>query len=215
MARYWNEGYSQDFILLQDRIWRRQILEKDDVSEFCRSFPYRAKKVWKLISSPYLKKFDDSDFIVDDDEEITHVGPHPIIFDRPDYTVEEEVIQSLKSKRMAMDSSDDGGEIQNEKEELVFASEDEMITLQSSSSEDEWTKKKLSRQSPNQRKQKESSESEADQILNDQNLPPVGSNATILEITDNNGHDMTKQHNLEDIATPKKRRTIIIDSDDE
>lgn len=214
MARYWNEGHSQNFILLKDRIDRRQLLEKvggNGENSFCMSFPHRAKKLWNIISAPYLKEYDASDFI-DDDNEVFDNGPRPMLFERPDLSVEEEIIQSLRNKRMSMDSSDEEGK-QGDSEDFSVNPDDEMISLQSAgSSEDKWTKKKLSRQSPKQTQMQ--SNGEDDQMFNNHSSTSVVKDTRILEITDQNG-DEWDNLNLNAVSTPKKRRAIIIDSDED
>ena len=88
-----------------------------------------------------------------------------------------------------------------------------MISLQSAgSSEDKWTKKKLSRQSPKQTQMQ--SNGEDDQMFNNHSSTSVVKDTRILEITDQNG-DEWDNLNLNAVSTPKKRRAIIIDSDED
>ena len=214
MARYWNEGHSQNYILLKDRIDRRQLLEKaggNTEIDFCSSFPQRAKKLWNIISAPYLKENDASDFIADDDEVFDN-GPRPMLFERPDYSVEEEIIQSLRNKRMSIDSSDEE-EKQGDLEDFSLNPNDEMISLQSASEpEDGWSKKKLSRLSPKQKEVESNGGGDVSSVS-------LSKESRIIEISDQNGNywnevDLPKP-NFDVVSNPKKRRTIIVDSDED
>lgn len=140
MMRYWLGGENQAFVQLLSMIERRERQGEGSGelgSDFSRSFPNRAKRVWKEVSSPYLKAEDDlDDFLADGNEDDGDDGAHVPInphFTPPEanqrdlMSPEEKMIEHLKKKNLergskensdASSTSIDGGKSSDELEIL-------------------------------------------------------------------------------------------------
>jgi len=140
MMRYWLGGENQAFVQLLSMLERRERQGEGSGelgSDFSRSFPNRARRVWKEVSSPYLKAEDDlDDFLADGNEDDGDDGVHVPInphFTPPEanqgdlMSPEEKMIEHLKKKNLERGSkedsdassiSDDGGKSSDELEIL-------------------------------------------------------------------------------------------------
>lgn len=113
MWAYWFEENRESFKQLSRLVDRRQLLLEEGQSDsdecgspFSTSFPNRAKKDWKKLSEPYLKrKYEDANDIIDDSSVEEEAGPRPIMADGK-ADPEEEMIKHLRQKNR--DIGDDG-----------------------------------------------------------------------------------------------------------
>eukprot|EP00984_Skeletonema_dohrnii_P030878 scaffold22740_cov230-Skeletonema_dohrnii-CCMP3373.AAC.2 len=104
MWSYWRDEHGQNSELFRNLV---QLIgdnedKKPDAnqSDFCTSFPKRAKQIWEKVSGPYLKDDDiekETKFINDNnnDEEENEVRENPY-FDPPDESEEEEINQFIE-----------------------------------------------------------------------------------------------------------------------
>eukprot|EP00985_Skeletonema_marinoi_P005937 scaffold2572_cov75-Skeletonema_marinoi.AAC.25 len=104
MWSYWrdehgqnNESYRNLVQLIRDKEDKKPAANQSD---FCTSFPNRAKQIWEKVSGPYLKDDDiekETKFINDNnnDEEENEVRENPY-FDPPDQSEEEEINQFIE-----------------------------------------------------------------------------------------------------------------------
>jgi len=168
MRNYWTEeGNDRAFILLRSLIELKEESGEDDEdgsSEFCTSFPKRARQMWYSLSAPFEKDLGDvEDFITDElGEEEGDIQPVHI-FEQPK-NLEDEIVQALRRKGNKNNASspfgDDKGsseEASEESEELEIEDEDDFSDNEDfeSSGEDSWyqkkrndSKQKRKRQSP-------------------------------------------------------------------
>lgn len=126
--RYWLGGENQAFIQLLSQIERSERRGEGSGelgSEFSRSFPNRARRIWAEVSSPYLKMQHDDmeEFLADEsegdevDEGHVPINPHYTPPSRSFKSPEERMIEHLKKKNKNMagkdgsesDDSDDSG----------------------------------------------------------------------------------------------------------
>ncbi len=87
MMRYWNQGENQSFVLLLSQIDKGQFegeITGEFGGDFCQSFPNRARRIWREVSSPYSKyEHDISDFIAVEGEEEGEEEEESVVNDGP------------------------------------------------------------------------------------------------------------------------------------
>ncbi|KAL9182600.1 hypothetical protein ACHAXT_013252 [Thalassiosira profunda] len=151
MTRYWNNGENQSFILLLSQIQRGEATGEHSGefgSDFSRSFPNRARRIWRDVSAPYLKEQDMGDFLVGEGEEeseeegdAVRMNPHfsPEEFQSP----VEQMIARLKKKnrqRGVFDNSDASLQEDDDSSDLEVLPKKRQY--EEEEEEDEWTKSK-------------------------------------------------------------------------
>ena len=153
--RYWNEGENQSFLLLLNKIEKREMdgeQSGDYGSDFSESFPNRAKRVWVEISSPFLKGNDDiEDFLADDDEsdgDHVPINPHftPPTKEGENFkSPEDELVEYLQRKNSQRGAASSGSENDGSSSENYSSDELEVLTrreVDDEEVEDEWMKSK-------------------------------------------------------------------------
>jgi hypothetical protein len=179
MMRYWNEGENQAFLLLLNKI-DRGVLEGEQSgeigSDFSLSFPNRARKIWKDVSSPFLKGQDDmKDFLADDDEDDgdsaaeVPINPHftPPTNEAGQFkSPEEEMVEFLKRKNATRgvassseDENNDSDGSSSDSDELEVLSKEQVEVEEE---EDDWTKSKQYKSKKQTRKRSRQNEDDSD-----------------------------------------------------
>ena len=165
-VHYWAEGYSFDFIFLLHIVSIHNEVGPSinpTVYEYAKSFPNRAKKVWEIISAPYLKEFegelDDMNVseLDDDDEEEDKFGCTYGVQHRLAFTQEEDdekedpatiIVRELRARRGVYSDSAEDSNGCNESEITLIDNDSENSSCDQVYSEsedednDEWLKKK-------------------------------------------------------------------------
>ncbi len=219
MMRYWLGGENQAFVQLLSMIERRERQGEGSGevgSDFSRSFPNRARRVWKEVSSPYLKAEDDlDDFLADgseddgDDAEQVPINPHftPPAANQGDLmSPEEKMIEHLKKKNLersgevdsdsSSTSNGDGGKSSDELEILPKNS------YSSDNDDDIYEKSRLA-------KPEEGDDDEDDWMKSKQYKPKASQNST---------QDSDDDHVFngdKDAPTPLGAKKKLFDSSDE
>jgi len=159
MRTYWTEeGNDGAFILLRSLVELKEECgdeEQDFSSDFCSSFPNRAKKMWGSLSGPFEKDVGDvEDFITDEIQEETD----PVhVFEKPK-DLEDEIVKALRNKAnkkkspKSFSSDEDQQSQPSEEEESEESEELEIDDIGDddededfeSSGEDSWYQKKRS-----------------------------------------------------------------------
>lgn len=123
--------------------------------DFLQSFAKRGRRVWKLLSLPYVKNDSGEidDFIVDDDDEemIGTIPPPTNVFRDDLRSPEEEIIQSIRKKRsregiLDVSRQDEESELSSGESELEIIT-DKNLTFSSEEDkeEDKWLSAKKER----------------------------------------------------------------------
>lgn len=212
MRTYWTEeGNDRAFILLRSLIELKEEYgdeEQDTSSEFCCSFPNRAKQMWDSLSAPFAKDFTDvGDFITDEIQE-DQLPVH--VFEKPK-NLEDEIVKALRSKRNTKkpprseinDLYQQSPSSEEDSVEVLDIDDDDDVEDFESSSEDSWYQKKRS-SSKRMRKS-----------LVALKTPPLRKLKTKLDDPDDNSSVLLAEAPATFSSADSRKRRIVDDDDDE
>ena len=115
MLKYWaDNGHAnrESFLILLSHVDKARLSkERPNGSEFSKSFPHRARKLWRKLCYPYLKPVkDDLKGMIDNNEVEEDVNPMPVFNQESDEDLEDRFVEHLRKKNQELGNTDPLGE---------------------------------------------------------------------------------------------------------